>query len=202
MAFSLEMSVRRDLYRMAARLLAEEVDAPLYWNLLATQGEVSWIEPELGALPDHVVLETLATEYCRLLVGPDPRCPPFASMVRGEPLLGGRARTSVDAFLASRGLAIDAGARIASPDHVAVVFAVLAELSEPDDIRGWLQDFVLPWVPGWLSALQSHAERALYRTAARLASAMLEEDQIRFGVRGVAGAGDLLSTQSVSTRRS
>jgi len=178
MAPALDPTARRDLYLLVARLFREEVDEPLYHRLLATQSDaVPWIEPEIAELPDRLAVEALATEYCRLFVGPQPVCPPFASVVRGEPLLGGRARTAIDEFLAARGLAVDAHARIASPDHVAVMLAVLAELSDPDAVQSYLRGFVLPWVPNWLSTLECAAERVLFHTLARLARDLIEEDQ-------------------------
>lgn len=178
MAPALDATARRDLYLLVARLFGEEVDEPLYRRLLATQSDaLPWIEPEIAELPDQLAVEALETEYCRLFVGPQPVCPPFASVVRNEPLLGGRARTAIDEFLAARGLAVDAHARIASPDHVAVTFAVLAELSDPEAVQSYLRGFVLPWVPSWLSTLERKAERILFRTLARLARALIDEDQ-------------------------
>jgi TorA maturation chaperone TorD len=181
---ALDTAARRELYLLVARLLSEEVDAPLYRRLLATQSDaLGWIEPEVANLPEQLALEQLETEYCRLFIGPDPVCPPFASIVRGEALLGGRARTGIEELLASRGLQIDVRARIASPDHVAIVFAVLAELRDLDAVRACLHDLVLPWVPSWLSRLEHEAERALFRTVSRVAAALLEEDQSCFMIR-------------------
>lgn len=175
---ALDPTARRDLYQLVARLFREEVDAPLYRRLLATQSDaLPWIEPEIAELPDRLAVEALETEYCRLFIGPLPVCPPFASVVRGEPLLGGRARTAIDDFLAARGLAVDVHARIASPDHVAVTFAVLGELSDPEAVQSYLRGFVLPWVPSWLSTLERKAERILFRTLARLARDLIDEDQ-------------------------
>ena len=181
MAATLAPTARRDLYGLVARLLGEEVDAPLYHHLLSTQSDaLRWIEPELVRLPSERALETLDTEYCRLFLGPPPMCPPYASVLRGEAVLGGRARTRVDDFLAACGLAVDAHARIASSDHVAVAFAVLAELSEEDAISTWLRDFVAPWVPHWLSVLAARTERQLYRTVADIGNALIEEDRAQY----------------------
>lgn len=178
MAFALDVAARRDLYLLIARLFREEVDAPLYRRLLATQSDaLPWVEPALAALPEERALEELETEYCRLFIGPNPVCPPFASVAFGEALLGGRARTAIDELLALHGLTVATHARIASPDHIAVVFAVLAELSAPDAIRDCLCRFVLPWIPSWLSVLEHDAERALFRTLARLATALIEEER-------------------------
>ena len=181
MAATLDTSSRRELYLLVARLLGEELDSALYRRLLATQSDaLPWIEPEIAELPEPLALEALATEYCRLFIGPDLACSPYASVVRGEALLGGRARASVDDFLTARGLALAAHARLATPDHVAVVFAVLAELSDPDDIASWLRHHVLPWVPRWLSALDGEARCLLFRTLARLGAAVIADDEARY----------------------
>lgn len=171
-------SARRELYLLVARLFRDEVDAPLYRQLLATQSAaLPWLEPALTELPEARALEALAVEYCRLFIGPNPVCPPFASVARGEALLGGRARATLDELLAAHDLAIDADARIASPDHIAVVYALLAELSDRDAIRECLRRLVLPWVPQWLATLERETARTLFRTLARLATALIEEEQ-------------------------
>jgi TorA maturation chaperone TorD len=175
---ALDTVARRDLYLLVARLFQEEVDDALYRRLLATQRDgLVWIEPTLAELPEARAIEALQIEYCRLFIGPNPVCPPFASVMRGEAVLGGRSRTTLDELLASHGLAVDDGARLASPDHVAVVFAILAELSEPEAVRECLRRLVLPWVPSWLSTLEHGTEHALFRTLARLAAALIDEDQ-------------------------
>lgn len=177
----LASTARRDLYALVARLLGEELDAPLYDRLLSTQSDaLRWIEPELAELPSERVLDTLATEYCRLFLGPPPQCPPYASVLRGEAVLGGRARTRVDDFLTAHGLAINAHARIASSDHVAVAFGALAELTAEDAIGAWLRDFVAPWVPQWLSVLATRTERQLYRTVADIGNALIAEDRAQY----------------------
>ena len=181
MTATLAPTARRDLYALVARLLGEELDAPLYHRLLSTQSDaLRWMEPELAELPSERAMEALDTEYCWLFLGPPPQCPPYASVLRGEAVLGGRARTRVDDFLATHGLAIDAHARIASSDHVAVVFATLAEVTAEDAISIWLRDFVVPWVPQWLSMLESKTERQLYRTVAHIGNALIAEDRAHY----------------------
>lgn len=177
MPAALDAAARRDLYLLVARLLREEIDAPLYRRLIAAQSDaLPWIEPEIAELPEVRALEVQETEYCRLFIGPNPACPPFASVVRGEALLGGRARTIVDDYLGSHGLAVNPAARVASSDHVAVVFATLAELCDSDDVRTCLRDLALPWIPHWLSELEQRSERVLFRTLARIAQALLDEE--------------------------
>jgi TorA maturation chaperone TorD len=174
---SLNTTARRDLYLLISRLLREEVDAPLYRSLLATQGEdLLWIESAIASLPEEQALEQLAIEYCRLFVGPNPECPPFASMALGEALLGGRSRTIIDEVLTLHGLAIDSEARIASPDHVAVLFAALGEVSDIETAHESLRSLISPWMPSWLAILEQHARCAVFRTTSRLAAALIEEN--------------------------
>jgi TorA maturation chaperone TorD len=175
---SLEAPARRNLYLLISRLFREEVDTELFRQLLASHSEaMPWIEPALSALPEERAIEELQAEYCRLFIGPNPPCPPFASVARGEALLGGRARTVLDEMLTIHRLSVDPDARIASPDHIAVVFAILAELSEPAAIHDCLSRLVLPWVPDWLATLEQEAGREMFRTLARVAAVVIEEDQ-------------------------
>jgi TorA maturation chaperone TorD len=186
----------RDLYALCARLFAGEVDAPLYQTLtrVPVSPLVSLMGLEPGALGEQdnpaKALDTLAVEYCRLFIGPQPMCPPFASACRGEALLGGRARTRLEEFLARNGLVLtEELMRIPSPDHVAVELAVLAMLhdraaaaEEGSEARAqvsralteFLGGHVLPWVPDWLHGVEAHAAHPLYRGAAQLGLALLE----------------------------
>jgi TorA maturation chaperone TorD len=196
---ALQPAAARDLYALCARLFAGEVDAPLYQSL--TRGPVSPLVSLMGLEPGALgeedspakALDALAVEYCRLFIGPQPMCPPFASACRGEALLGGRARTRLEEFLARNGLALtEELMRIASPDHVAVELAILAMLhdrasaeEESSEARAqasralaeFLGGHVLPWVPGWLQGVEEHAAHPLYRGAAQLGLALLEEER-------------------------
>jgi len=44
-------------------------------------------------------------------------------------------------------------------------------------ITTWLRDFVAPWVPQWLSELETKTERQLYRTVAHIGNALIADDQ-------------------------
>src|SRR5438128_611768 len=153
MTAPLEAAARRDLYALTARLFAAEVDVALYRALVA-QDTLGLIDAKLSTLGEERALEALAVEFCQLFVGPQPRCVPYASAHRGEALLGGRARTRLEAFLRRVGFASDEVAmRIASPDHLAVELAVLAHLytltDTADTVREFLYDHVLPWAPAY-----------------------------------------------------
>lgn len=177
---------RSDLYALAARIFEREVDVELYRKLtspaiegLCRPGGLALIEPEIRALGDSRAVEELAVEYCRLFVGPQPLCPPYASAWRGEALLGGRARTELEEFLRRHSIEVETEAgRIASCDHVAVHLAVVAHLNGREApapvIREFAQHHLLPWAFEWVDATRTATRRSLYRTAADLVATMLE----------------------------
>jgi TorA maturation chaperone TorD len=190
MTAPLEMTARRDLYALTARLFAAEVDVALYRALVA-QDALGLIDAELVALGEARALEALAVEFCRLFVGPQPLCVPYASAYRGEALLGGRARTRLEAFLRRVGFPFDAVAmRMASPDHLAVELAVLAHLYGGTDtaaIRECLGEYVLPWAPAYCEQVAAASALGLYRTTARLVAALLAEEDPAGHVRSSPG---------------
>jgi TorA maturation chaperone TorD len=178
MTAPLATTARRDLYALTARLFAAEVDVALY-RVLAAQDRLGLIDAELSALGETRALEALAVEFCRLFIGPQAPCVPYASAHRGEALLGGRARTRLEAFLHRVGFTFDAVAmRIASPDHLAVELAVLSHLYARTDttaVSAFLSEHVLPWVPAYCEHVAAVAAWGLYRTTAHLVAALLAE---------------------------
>jgi len=190
MTAPLATTARRDLYALTARLFAAEVDVALY-RALVTQDTLGLIDTDLVALGEARALEALAVEFCRLFVGPQPLCVPYASAYRGEALLGGRARTRLEAFLHRVGFPFDAGAmRLASPDHLAVELAVLAHLYGGTDtaaVREFLGEYVLPWAPAYCAQVAAASALGLYRTTARLVAALLAEEDPPGHVRSSPG---------------
>jgi TorA maturation chaperone TorD len=180
MTAPLAAAARRDLYALTARLFAAEVDMALY-RALAAQDALGLIDAELAALGEARALEALAVEFCRLFLGPQPPCVPYASAHRGEALLGGRARTRLEAFLHRVGFTCDAVAmRVASLDHLAVELAVLAHLYARMDTAAvgvFLSEHVLPWAPAYCERVAAAATLGFYRTAARLVAALLAEER-------------------------
>lgn len=177
---TLAPSARRDAYALAARLFAAEVDRDVYRALL-DHDPLGLLDAALRALDESQALETLAVEYCRLFLGPQPLCVPYASAQRGEALLGGRARTRLEALMQRVGFVYDATAlRLASPDHLAIALALLAHLTTLDDAaaarRAFLCDHVLPWVPAYCTQVAAATTLSLYRTAAALVLALLAEE--------------------------
>ena len=181
MTAPLDIAVRQDLYALTARLFAAEVDVTLY-RALAAQDTLGLIDAELYAMGEERALEALAVEFCRLFIGPQPPCVPYASAHRGEALLGGRTRTRLEAFLHRVGFTFDEVAmRIASPDHLAVELAVLAHLYTHTDtataVHEFLCDHVLPWVPAYCEQVAATTALGFYRTTARLVAALLAEEE-------------------------
>jgi TorA maturation chaperone TorD len=184
---SWEAPAKADLCALLSRLFASELNIELYHRLRASLTPTfSWFEPALLELPEAETLERLAVEYCRLFVGPQALCPPYASAQRGEAMLGGRARTDLEAFMAANSVPVTAAAwRIASPDHIAVELGVLAycyaENFSTAVMREFLRHHLLPWAPSFLADVQSCARYRLYDMAARLALAFLHEEESDVG---------------------
>jgi TorA maturation chaperone TorD len=189
---ALDATAKGALSALLARLFAGEPDLALYRQLRAVEHPaLTWVEPALLALPEARAVEALAVEYCRLFIGPQPACPPYASAQGGEVLLGGRPRTRLDAFLVRHGVpAPDPGWRIASPDHIAVELAVLARLYAGDAPAAVVQELLTqhlwPWAPAWLAHVASASRYQLYRTAAQLGVALLDDEHAVPRPRGTA----------------
>lgn len=124
-----EHAATRDLCLLASRLLAVEVD-PLLLARLRAAPEL--LAPAVARLDDASALEELAVEYCRLFIGPDPVCVPYAGAHTGGHRLGGRSEQELVAFLDRVGLdpRADPSLRLLGADHLAVGMAVLAHLHD------------------------------------------------------------------------
>lgn len=191
---AIDAAARRDLYALCARILASEIDAELLRRLcsaeLAASG-LTLVDDDLRALDEATALDELAAEYCRLFVGPQPVAAPYASVQRGEVLLGGRSRARLLELMDKHGLEVETGISIASPDHAAVMVALLATLyaeaagaTEPAEAasaisaaRELLTGCVLPWMPAYLDRLADVASREPYRSVSMLLAALLDQER-------------------------
>lgn len=195
---ALDLAGRRDLYALSSRLLAAEIDAPLYRQLcspaveapLAAHG-LGLVEPELRALGEAQALEELAVEYCRLFIGPLPVCVPFESSQREDALLGGRPRRKLEDFMTRHGFELEPQAAVASVDHVAVELGMLAHLygtaADPEAdaatregalgaVHELLSDHLLPWGERFFSLLSDQSRWAVYRAVGALTSKLLADE--------------------------
>jgi TorA maturation chaperone TorD len=170
-----ELEARRDLYRLASRLLAYEIDAPLHARL-----------ERLGMLDDPpATLDDLAAEFCRLFVGPRPVCPPYASAHGPAPSLRAEPERRFTAFLAECGLhtAVEPQVRLLALDHLAVELGVLAHLYDRADAtpalrqaRTLVTDHLLPWAVQVADKLAAAARLAPYTTLGTSLSTLLRQE--------------------------
>jgi TorA maturation chaperone TorD len=181
-ATAAERTARCQVYRLAARLLAGEVDPPLYRRLRSDEvtagfGEVGLpaIDPAIRGLDEDEALTALSVEFCRLFVGPRPACPPYASAWLGDVLLGGRAAGRLLELLDRHGLTVTVpdGLPVLAPDHLSVELAVLCELYHTAAARELLDRHLLGWAVPYLRDLEGEARLSPYRSMARLTAALL-----------------------------
>ncbi|OLZ50167.1 TorD/DmsD family molecular chaperone [Amycolatopsis keratiniphila] len=171
------------VFRLAARLFAYEIDADLYHamarnpittetGILAAPASITQSEAE--------VLEDMAAEFCRLFIGPQPECPPYASAHAGEVKLGGQAARRIDEFMARHGVHPEIGHQpaVLEHDHLSVELALLAHFCElaasnsSHDSLGAARELVLdhlwPWADGYLDNLAALARHSPYGALAGL----------------------------------
>jgi TorA maturation chaperone TorD len=188
--------------RLAARTFAAEVDPPFHRALLrlcraprlAAMG-LAPLDDNLRALPPAQVLEELAVEYCRLFVGPNPLCPPYATARPGGGALGTHTQQALRRFLHDHGLEprLPAGAPVAADDHIAVAFAVLDRLytaaaGGPDTpldqrtartaVRQFREDYLMTWAPDLLHEVCTHARCGPYGPIARVTLLLLQDPHL------------------------
>lgn len=187
-----QLAAGRGLLLLASRLLAEEIDVPLYRSLLASEGTSAGpavVDETIRHLDEDQAVQALAVEFCRLFVGPRPVCPPYESVQRGEVTVGGRAESRMKAFMAREGVEVTLrpGLAVLTSDHLAVQLAVLHRLSDParppaaadtggpeaDPVGEFLTRHLLPWAPAYLRELQSASALEPYRSVAGLTSLLL-----------------------------
>ena len=177
---ALSLRERAPLYDFAARLIAAEVDAPLYAALgreplrtllaRAEPGFATWIETPFDAERS----EALAEEYARLFVLPGV-VPPFASRWLADAGDRERARNDVARLVSSacEGLGLTPtssgpGGRL-PPDHAALVFGVAAPAGGLPDAEGdplvahFATELLGPAWAGFGDAIRGAADSPLYR---------------------------------------
>ncbi|WP_440072768.1 TorD/DmsD family molecular chaperone [Streptosporangium sp. OZ121] len=199
------LATGRDLFLLTSRLLSKEIDQPLYRALLTadpegTPAEDRLIDEQTGAMDEPDALRTLSVEFCRLFVGPYPACPPYASIHRGEPLVGGRADHAIRDFMTRHRLQAEppGGHTLLAYDHLGVGLALLHHLLRdwergvsaacPEDedrhaVRELLEDHLLPWAPSYLHDLHGAALHAPYGIVAQLTGRLLADEWSMTAIR-------------------
>jgi TorA maturation chaperone TorD len=184
-------TARRQILQLAVRLFGAEIDAPLFSRLLQVeQGQVGalhaprivLLDAALASLSPRAALEELSVEFCRLFVGPNPCCPPYASVQRNGLLLGGRTARDLESFMTRAGIELSTSNAFASTDHLAVQLSTLALLDEQEALgerhdqacSELLLGHLLPWAPAYLRAVAVAASWAPYRTLSAVTAGILE----------------------------
>jgi TorA maturation chaperone TorD len=175
-------------YRLLARLFGREVEGGIEMLTVALSTAAFGASASTSPAVDSD-LDDLATEYCRLFVGPSPCCAPYASTRLGGTMMRGRTADKVRVFAEQAGLELRVDPSLVSEDHVAVLFDVLAELydrraeglSREDELAQFLRELVHPWVPDFLASVKEATSCELYRAAAQLALALLTSSELADG---------------------
>ncbi|MBQ10131.1 MAG: hypothetical protein CMJ45_01095 [Planctomyces sp.] len=121
-------------YRLLSRLWVAEID-PEWFEALAN-GSLSEVAADLGlpvAGSAEEVIEQLATEYCRLMIGPQDHVPPHQS-VWTEGQFQGHTAVSMQRYLEVVGEKVDS----TMSDHIGVQLGVMSLMV--DELASSLQD--------------------------------------------------------------
>lgn len=181
------VSAHVGVYRLASRLLASEIDTPLFARLR----DGGLLDDAALALPEREALDTLAAEFCRLVIGPEPVCLPYASVQRGEALLGSRAEQEITAFVRQHGLAVALAPDVAvlSNDHLSVQLALLAHLHDVASraratadvvaegaVAELVEQHLRPWAVTTAETIADAAEWEPYRSVFGMTAGLLREE--------------------------
>lgn len=153
--------------------------------------ELERMEADLGK--DRMV-EELACEYARLLIGPGKHVGPYESLHRNDypPEHWGPSTAEVKRFIEHHGLDYHEGFK-GMPDHISAEFHFISMLAdaEADAIeceendkadqareiqRIFHRDHIVRWVPVFCDKVVELANLAFYRDFARMAKAVVEAD--------------------------
>jgi TorA maturation chaperone TorD len=177
--------VRRALYVLFARLLAEPPDAALYARLrtggLRTLAEAQGLELTSDLLDEEdaeAAASELNAEYVRLLERVSLRASDYTPAT-------GDATVAVLAYLREHGLRVDERARLPA-DHLSVALGVMGELAAQAEsggdgdagerARAFFLRHIQPWAQRALAEVASRADRRFYRGLAAMVSAFLESE--------------------------
>lgn len=188
------------VWRLASRTYATEIDEPFYRALqrLAMapglrEGGLAPLDPDTALDDEQQTLTAFAVEYCRLFIGPDPVCPPYASLRQGGAYLGGRALKFVDSFLDRYDLRVElpVNAPILANDHISVAFSLLERLyttaaghtatplpprEAAAAARRLHDEYLRNWAPQFLHDVEANARQTPYRNIARLTALVLTQN--------------------------
>jgi len=127
---------------------------------------------------DGELLERLQEEHTRLFVTAFPRlaAPPYAAeYIDEEP---GRLLAALELRLAATGLQVShSGA--GRPDHLRVLLEAAGHLSDSGERRGFLERYLIPWLPAYRERLESAARLPLYPALVRAVESLVLSETSR-----------------------
>ncbi len=176
--------------------LLRRIKDPAFAEVLAAAG--AHLGEELARRPEDALLEDLAVEYTRLVLGPGRHVRPYAATYLGGPgasLCGPPAVWARD-FMERAGFALGPGHRDL-PDHVSVELEFMARMaareaaaveagnaaaaSQSRRIQSeFLETHLGRWLPRFCGHAAEQAELSFYRELARLAGHFLDSERASF----------------------
>jgi len=146
---------------------------------------------------DERLIELLATEYCRLFVGPGLHIPPYHSvhagdLTREEKLLWGPEAVEMERVIREAGYQLAQGIR-EIPDHISVQLELMQRLTEEEQ-EAWstgnaekacqslyrqkklLEERMLGWIPKFCRQIRARSNLQFYRGLAIMTESFLQED--------------------------
>lgn len=171
------------------RVLDELRQPPLSEMLRAAGAEIE-ISP---GQPDNDILETLATEFGRLFIGPSKHIPPYSSAhMGGQATLWGETTKWAASFFKTVGFKPPAK-RSNPPDHIANELELLQNLAaaeaeaalknDPEGVRSFralqytfYQDHFSEWAPRFFDVVSENAKIPFYKAFAELAKQFVESE--------------------------
>lgn len=188
-----EFAALAGMYRLLGRLWMREVDEASLRELHREPLRTSF-EAAGGVLPNEAnanVIEELAIDYCRLLIGPKDHFPPFQSVWQDGQLLG-ETTTSMSQFIDIVGYDASALPDGIMLDHFAVQLDVMGHIYQQFAVQPELADGIreiadrfhaahLAWILVLLEAAHEKADSGFYRSVVGLTREVLHAVTVGIG---------------------
>ena len=180
---STDFAATSGMYELLSRLWLCEVDQEFIADLQGTELRDAF-QATAGSIPCEDELEELATEYCRLFVGPKNHLPPLQSVwERGE--LQSEITPSIRAFAEAVRYQPPAEQANAMLDHLGVQLGIMScstELNSQsacEDSLEFAREFFrrhLSWTDELLSAAKERANHTFYQSLVQMTEEFLHEE--------------------------
>ncbi|NND99922.1 MAG: molecular chaperone TorD family protein [Pirellulaceae bacterium] len=174
-----------NVYALLSRLWLTEVDADFLNAVIASPiAQTLNVTPDLAADPESI--EQLATEYCRLFIGPVNHLPPFQSVWQ-QGQLQSSVTDSVKSFAQAIGFS-DLADSTTLPDHLGIQLQIMSEIirlfateaEPPREYNELAQEFFhrhLTWPTSFLQTASARTDSDFYKAVIQLTTDLLESEQ-------------------------